>query len=463
MPYSEKQRETLGWVLRLHWFLAVGLLVVFFLTEGLEGKPQVSSYDIILWAALFLLIIWLFFLARRGERFLAPLVFMMDGVAIAVGVAISGGPVSYYQPLFLVSLLGACLVCSLRATWVVIAEHALLYIAAIAFAYRPFWPGYMPDHQFDDMAFYLAGFPPEVRDRVFFEQAVRWGFLGVFFVLMALSLVRRIWAREEALRTRERVMEQKRRLIQMGEMTGRIAHGVNTPLGLLSGNLEMLLSETRKGTKLHKRLVELDGYVQRAIGTVRQTLDYNREPMSQIRRVNLPDLLATVAETAQPKLKKRGVDLILNVEADLPTLMGYQEGLFQAFLNVVENAVDALPEGEIGVVTLTAAFRYRKMRLSAADTRGEVVGVGRDTGRGIPPEELGRIFEPFYSTKDFGRGTGLGLSIVKRIVEEHQGTLQIESRVGSGTTITIAFPSEKPVAQAEKAPAPEAKSRPEGL
>lgn len=443
MTFSDNKRETLGWVIRLHWFLVAGLVVVFFVTEGWDSTPGISAYDIVFSAALVLLGIWFLYLTRHAEKFLAPLLFLLDGAAISAGVALSGGPVSFYLPLYFISILGVCLVCSPKVTWMVILEHFILFGVAMAFAHNPWRPDWVPAPGVDDMSYWLEWMPPVMRDRLYLEQCIRWGFITVFFIFMAVSLMRRMWVREEQLRIRERALEQKRRLIQMGEMTGRIAHGVNSPLGLLSGNLEMMLAETRKGTKVHKRLMELDGFVQRAITTVRQTLDYSRQSMSQIRSVSIPSLLGMVAETVQPKLKKRRVDLILNLEKDVPNVTGYQEGLFQAFLNVVENAVDALPEGAEGVVTVTASFHYRKVRLSAGDRRGDVVVEVRDTGRGIPPGELDRVFEPFYSTKDFGHGTGLGLSIVKRIVEEHQGTLEIESRVGVGTSVTLAFPAEQ--------------------
>jgi signal transduction histidine kinase len=444
MPYSDNQRETLDWVIRLHWVLVAGLLLVTFATEGGSALSGVSAYDILFAAALFYLGIYFFFILRRGERFLAPMIFLVDGVGIAFSVAISGGPVSYYLPLFFVSLVGACLVCTPQAALVVIVEHFVLFGASLAFAYHPLWPNLVPTPDMDDMSYYLHAMPPEVRDRVYTEQVLRWCFFLGFFIALATLLVRRMWVREERLRARERGLEQKRRLIQMGEMTGRIAHGVNTPLGLLSGNLEMLLNETRKGTKLHKRLVELDGFVQRAIATVRQTLDYNRQSMSQIRPVSITDLLNTVAESVQPKLKRVHGDLILDFEKNIPSIPGYPEGLSQALLNVVENAVDSLPPGGKGVVTISVSFHFRSVRLSAADRRGEVLVVVRDTGSGIPAEEMDRIFEPFYSTKDFGHGTGLGLSIVKRIVEEHQGTLQIESHLGMGTSVTLCFPAQLP-------------------
>jgi signal transduction histidine kinase len=106
----------------------------------------------------------------------------------------------------------------------------------------------------------------------------------------------------------------------------------------------------------------------------------------------------------------------------------------------LENAVDSIHSG--GIITLSAHFRFRALRLSAADQRGEIKLVVRDTGKGIPASELKRVFEPFYSTKGFGKGTGLGLSIVKRIVEEHRGEISVESRPEEGTVFTVLFPTD---------------------
>jgi len=114
--------------------------------------------------------------------------------------------------------------------------------------------------------------------------------------------------------------------------------------------------------------------------------------------------------------------------------------MFQVLLNLVENAMDSIASG--GLITLSAHFQYRSMRLSPEDRRGEIRIVVRDTGRGIPAGEIKRIFEPFYSTKGFGKGTGLGLAIVKRIVQEHRGEIKVESRVGEGTVFILLFPTD---------------------
>jgi hypothetical protein len=225
MPFSDNQRDTLDWVIRLHWMLLVVLLLLVFVTEGGEPSGVVSAYDVVFGAAFFFLVIYLFFILRRGEKYLATILFLADGLAIAFGVAISGGPVSYYLPIFFISLVGACLVCSPRAATLVIVEHFVLFGLALAFAYHPFWPADIPTPAPDDMFYYLRTMAPQVRNTVYFEQILRWTVFMGFFVLMATLLVRRMWVREEHLRDRERGLEQKRRLIQMGELTGRSPTG----------------------------------------------------------------------------------------------------------------------------------------------------------------------------------------------------------------------------------------------
>jgi hypothetical protein len=268
MPYSETTGDArLGPSPPL--VLAEGLLVVFFLTEGLEGKPQVSSYDIILWAALFLLITGLFFLARRGERFLAPLVFMMDGVAIAVGVAISGGPVSYLPALFLVQPPGRLPGLLPPRDMVVIAEHAL------------------PKSRRSPSPIGLSGrgiclstssMTWRSTSRVFLRvpgsrllrASVRWGFLGVFVRPDGPQHGAADLGEGGSPRTRERVMEQKRRLIQMGEMTGAHRAWRQHPLGLLSGNLEIAPFGDPQGHESTSASRSWTAYVHRAIGTLRR-------------------------------------------------------------------------------------------------------------------------------------------------------------------------------------------------
>jgi two-component system NtrC family sensor kinase len=139
------------------------------------------------------------------------------------------------------------------------------------------------------------------------------------------------------------------------------------------------------------------------------------------------DPLANALRLLEPRLKQDAITVMMEVPADLPPICGRTEQLEQVFLNVLVNAWHAMPGG--GTLTIEACTTPElQVRLCF-----------RDTGIGISHEALERVFEPFYSTKG-ERGTGLGLAICKQILDHHQGTIQLESTPGLGTTVTIQLP-----------------------
>src|SRR5258708_30695401 len=115
--------------------------------------------------------------------------------------------------------------------------------------------------------------------------------------------------------------------------------------------------------------------------------------MSEIKSASFSKIAQAVAAAVQPKLKRVGGKLIVEVDPNLREMMDYPEGLFQALVNLVENAIDSIGKG--GLVTLSAHFERHSVRLSAQDNRGEIKVTIRDTGRGITEEELQKVFEPF--------------------------------------------------------------------
>lgn len=443
MPSPETYSQSFRTLIRTRTICLALMGVLLWMAEGPHFLPTVA----IGWELLFIgmVLSLVFGVLGKGKRlvpFLFPVVYLLDSFLVCVWVSVSGGPVSFYVPFFLLILVSALLVLPPRVSMIVITVVMCMFLGSFYIDYswhisRTFGAG-----QINFVSDLLEKAPAEARREIYKDQVLRWFFYFILMIVVCALLMRQIWDREERVRTREVALEQKRHLIQMGELTGRIAHGVNTPLGLISGNLELLMADTRKSSKSYKTLAQIDQYVQRAIRTVRDVLDYGRRSMSEIRPVSLSKIAQAVVAAVQPKLKKAGGKLILDVGHDLPEMMGYPEGLFQAMLNLVENAIDSIDKK--GLVTLSAHFELQSLRLSPQDHRGQVKVTVRDTGRGIPAGELQKVFEPFYSTKEFGRGTGLGLAIVKRIVDEHGGDIQVNSRVGEGTVFTLIFPVREP-------------------
>ncbi len=439
MPSLESKQKFFQRIILTRW---ISLFCLAFLILAIEGKMPgglfAGVWAIILASGVYNLVMQIL---SRDQRLAGPLILVglfMDGLLLSWGVSITGGPVSAYIPFYLCIIVTACLVLSPRLAILTALAQLSLFLGTLWFCYRNHIPSDFAPRNSNLFYVLLESTPPDVRQSIYVEEAARWSFFFLLTTGFSVALVRQLWNREEHLRSRERGLEQKRHLIQMGELTGRIAHGVNTPLGLISGNLEMLMAETRKSSKAYKQLAQIEQYVQRAIRTVRDILNYSRHSLSEIQPTSLTQVIRAVVAAVQPRLRRMGGKLILDVDPQLPPISAYPEGLFQALLNLVENAVDSIAAG--GVVTLSARFQYRSMRLSAEDKRGEIKVAVRDTGRGIPAADLKRIFEPFYSTKGFGKGTGLGLAIVKRVVEEHHGDVKVESRVGEGTVFTLLFP-----------------------
>jgi two-component system NtrC family sensor kinase len=170
--------------------------------------------------------------------------------------------------------------------------------------------------------------------------------------------------------------------------------------------------------------------IGRVTGIVQSLLDETRRPALALQSLAPGELLEGLADLVRPSLVGRGIELDVHVAPGLPAVCVDRAQLEQALLNLVTNAVDAMPGG--GRLSLTAR----------ADD-GHVVLVVTDTGSGISAADLPRVFEPLYTTKPLGKGSGLGLPILKEIVEAHRGTVRLESRAGEGTSAEVLLPAAK--------------------
>jgi len=169
------------------------------------------------------------------------------------------------------------------------------------------------------------------------------------------------------------------------------------------------------------------GEVERLIAIVNRMLNFYRPSTGETRsETSINQLLDDVLVLVDKQLEHTEIDVNLDLDPDLPTILAVPNDLRQVFLNLILNAVDAMPEGG-------------RLDIATRQLGDSQVGVTiSDTGRGIPEEHLSRIYEPFFTTKE--RGTGLGLSISYGIVKTLRGTIQVESAVGIGTTFTLQFP-----------------------
>jgi len=222
------------------------------------------------------------------------------------------------------------------------------------------------------------------------------------------------------------------RLAVAGQLTATFAHEVGTPLNLVAGHLQLLDAQKDLPDKAKERLGVIGAQIQRVGDIVRRLLDLTRRPLLRRQPLVFADLLSELQQLWTPTMTSHGV----KVEAAAPAgclLDVDHKQMEQLFLNLMNNAVDAMPGG--GRVTLAARPSEES---SPSGLWWEFLF--QDSGQGIPTELLGQVFRPMFTTKPEGKGTGLGLSICREIVRNHGGDIRIESAEGEGTCVIFTLP-----------------------
>jgi two-component system, NtrC family, sensor kinase len=239
-------------------------------------------------------------------------------------------------------------------------------------------------------------------------------------------------ALHERLFEARREMGRLERLAAVGEATAIVAHEVGTPLTAISGHLQLLAEEVRD-SGARDRLGVVQAHMARAIATIQGLLDSARLPPPMRRPIQVNALVQEMVGLASPGIgRPQKLQVVMKLSPELPEILADGDQLRQVLLNLVTNALDAMPEGGQLSLRTCPVFDDRGMT-------GVQVQIA-DTGPGIPSEDLRRIFDPFFTTKGPGQGTGLGLAICQRIVKAHQGSLEVKSRKGQGTTVLMTLP-----------------------
>lgn len=240
----------------------------------------------------------------------------------------------------------------------------------------------------------------------------------------------------------ERVKERDR-LAALGEMAAGLAHEIRNPLGAIKGAAQLLITADGKPagnqTETTEFLQIIVEEANRLNNVVTRFLDYARAERPGREGADKVDLNAVVRKTEQLLKQDAGtkVELRVRVDDQLPHVAGDPESLLQVFLNLGQNALQAMPDGGTLEILTT---RRRRSRLGY----GQFCEVRfRDTGIGIPRDRLKKLFIPFYTTKQ--KGTGLGLAISHRIINQHGGTIEVRSTIGQGSTFSVFLPAADPV------------------
>jgi hypothetical protein len=221
---------------------------------------------------------------------------------------------------------------------------------------------------------------------------------------------------------------QSEKLSSIGLLAAGVAHEVNTPLAGISSYAQMLLQQVPLDDPKRKLLEKIHNQTLRASGIINNLLNFSRTGDPQFREVDVNAVLDDTLQLLDPQLRNTSIEIIRHYGEHLPPAYGNAAKLQQVFMNMILNARDAMRGG--GRLTI---------QTRAVDT--SLVVDFRDTGVGIAPEDIARIYDPFFTTKEVGQGTGLGLALCYGIIQEHGGRVFVESRLGEGTHFTIKLPS----------------------
>lgn len=245
---------------------------------------------------------------------------------------------------------------------------------------------------------------------------------------------------------------QSQKMQAVGQLAGGVAHDFNNLLTAMIGFCDLLLLRHKPGDQSFSDIMQIKQNANRAANLVRQLLAFSRQQTLQARVLNVTDVLAELANLLR-RLIGENIELRMLHGRDLGLIKVDQNQLEQVIINLCVNARDAMPGGgRLTVVTSNRELTPEDRIGHDEVVPGEYVSIEViDTGHGIPPEHLARIFEPFFSTKAIGSGTGLGLSTVYGIVRQTGGYVMVDSAPGEGARFTILLPRHKGEARTEAA------------
>jgi PAS domain S-box-containing protein len=263
--------------------------------------------------------------------------------------------------------------------------------------------------------------------------------------LAILSTVRDITDRKRAEKERltlEAQLKQAQKMESIGTLAGGIAHDFNNILGIILGNAELAMDDVPEWNPARFNLKEIRTASLRAKDVVRQLLSFARKTRLEKKPTNIVSIVKESLNLIRSSIPA-SIDIHRNISADIDNILADPTQINQVLINLCTNANHAMPDGGIIEVILNNAALDENATAQYPDLNsGRYVSLTvRDTGHGIPKEDMDRIFDPYFTTKEVGKGTGMGLAVVHSIVKEHNGIISVKSEPGKGTTFNIFFPA----------------------
>lgn len=225
----------------------------------------------------------------------------------------------------------------------------------------------------------------------------------------------------------EKELREKETLALIGEVVSSIAHNLSNPLNIISGNAEYLLLDRKEGDEGYEELKIITEETKRITKSIRQILNFSRPISLTLEEANINDIIQEIIAKIDFLSPQKKINLKLNLVSKIPIVKIDKALIRDVLLNLLNNAIYAIKDN--GKITISTSIR-----------KGEIIIKVSDNGCGIKPENIPKIFKPFFTTKLHGAGTGLGLSFAQRIVKMHNGTIEVESVPGKGSTFSVTLP-----------------------
>ena len=262
----------------------------------------------------------------------------------------------------------------------------------------------------------------KISNRVFEMEDIE--FLSVLGSQISVAIENaRLYASEKMatrqLRAAQEQLVHTERVAALGEMSAKVAHEINNPLGIIKNYLQLIRRAEAYNVEVTNYVDVVSEEIDRIAGIVRQLLDFHSPHGLKFTPIDICKLVEGVLRLMERTFTSKNIELVKNFCGECPMVSGVAENLKQVFLNIIINAVDAMPDGGRLEVTITSTSNNIQITFS-------------DTGPGIESELIPRIFEPFFTTKEPGKGTGLGLSVCYGIIKRHHGSITYRNTDGGG-------------------------------
>ena len=419
MSFSDKARKkNLLWFIILRLILFTSLLLSAVTIQFSAETDLINPLYVLIFAAYFLSILYLllYFWGKHYD-FQAYLQIFFDLVLITILVYLAGGLRGSFYFLYIFEIIAAGIVLSRRASYLTAAVSSIFFGILVDGMYLGFIP-FFDSNQSVDLSFAF----------VINQILLAW---GVFFLVAFLInyLTGSLQKTNEQLKLANKELELKQRLAVAGEFSAQLAHEIRNPLAAISGSVQVLRDElvlTGEQKGLMDIVVDESSRISQSI---EQFLSLASPGSKTFSHFNLSSLMhETLVLLQSSGLLNGQTQLIGNFSSAGIEYIGNRNQFKQIFWNLLKNGLKAMPDGGELSVDFTKS------------ENGETVLKFSDTGLGMKQEERDRLFEPFYS--GFSGGRGIGMAVVRRIVDDYNGRIEVDSAPGQGTQIAVVLPSQ---------------------